>query len=104
MSEMKVEIEESPYGDKGKTYSGFLGMTNHWIMQLKSFRSPTKTKEESDYLEADIRGYEEILKSGQEQNAVAFMTEKHEAMRKGRRHANNEEIVKYLKETKRWID
>ena len=104
MSEIEVEIEESPYGDKGKTYKGYLGMMNHWILQLQSFRSPTKSKEEAEYLEADIRGYEEVLKSGHEQNAINFMNEKHQARVAGRRHADNECIVAYLKENKRWID
>lgn len=100
---IKIEIEESPYGDTGTVYDGLLGMMQHFRLQLISFRSPTKTPEEAEYLEADIRGYDEIIKSKSQDNAEAFMELKSES-RRGRRPGfrNNEEIVNHLKAEGKW--
>ena len=101
---MKITTEESPYGDSGAVYDGMLGMMQHYILQLKSFRSPKKTKEESEHLEADIAGYEEVLKSGSEKNAEMFMQTKHRSHVDGIRivFKNNLEVVQYLKSIGRW--
>lgn len=100
---MKIIIEKSPYGDEGKTYDGILGMFNHYILQLESFRSHTKTKEERDYLEADILGYKRILESNSHANAENFMKTKNEERMTGvRKFANNNEIVEHLIKENLW--
>lgn len=101
---MKIEIEESPYGDKGATYEGMLGMINHFVLQLKYFRDQLKTPEERAYLEADIEGYEMILKSNSEKNANTFMKLKHQDRlnKKGRIYPNNTALVNHMKATGAW--
>lgn len=96
------EIEESPYGDTGATYTGMLGMFNHFLLQLKSFRTLDKTEEERSYLEADIRGYEEVLASGSEENAHIFMKTKHQLSDAGTPAENNEVVVAKMKEMGTW--
>lgn len=103
MSDNIITIEESPYGDTGAVYVGNLGIMNHFCLQLKSFRNQNKTPEERQYLEDDISGYEEILKSNSEENATSFMVTKSEAMRAGKRFKNNLEIINHLKETGKWL-
>lgn len=46
---MKVTFEKSPYGDEGKTYCNKLGMIEHFILQLKSYREQDKTQEQRGY-------------------------------------------------------
>lgn len=99
--ELIIEIEESPFGDTGAVYKGLLGMVNHFKLQLTSYRSPLKTKEESEYLERDIAGYDEILKSNSEENAQAFMKAKVNPPVKPR-FSDNLAIVNYLKEKGLW--
>ncbi len=101
---MKIEIEQSPYGDTGAVYEGLLGMMNHYILQLKSFRTQNKTPEERAHLEADIRGYEEILKSGSQANARKFMEAKQGWIENAsmKRFENNEKVIEYLKVTGLW--
>lgn len=98
---MEIKIEESPYGDSGAVYDGMLGMCQHWILQLKSFRTQNKTKEERDYLEADIRGYEAILESGSQDVAIRFMEIKH-TRRRELGLKDNEMIVDYMKANGLW--
>lgn len=99
---MKIEIEESPYGDKGAVYNGLLGMCQHWIYQLASFRDPRKTKEEADYLEKDICGYGILLDTGVEENVRKFLEIKQNARINKQRFANNLEIVMYMKTNDLW--
>ncbi|MGZ3742737.1 MAG: hypothetical protein ACXVB1_00155 [Pseudobdellovibrionaceae bacterium] len=99
---MEVKIEQSPYGDSGAIYHGHLGMFNHYLLQLKHFRKLNKTKEEREYLEADIRGYEAILHSNSEENALKFLEVKREARNAGKRFANNEKIVEHMKQAGLW--
>lgn len=96
-------VKESPYGDSGVTYSGALAIFNHFILQLKSFRSLKKTKEESDYLESDIRGYELILESKSEANAEKFLELKTKS-RLGQlpRFKDNLAVIEHMKETGVW--
>lgn len=94
---MKITIQESPYGDSGVVYEGVLGMVQHWILQLKSFRNENRTQAEQEHLEADIRGYEQILESGKEDNAKVFL----EIKQKGG-FPNNEEVVAFLKKNGLW--
>lgn len=106
---MKIEILESPYGDTGKTYEGMLGMIQHFRLQLISFRGqPGKTAHEEAWLEADIMGYEEILKSNSEENARAFMKIKRgpEWEENGFKDLfeDNLQIVEHLKTTGQWIE
>ena len=105
---MRIEIEESPYGDKGQVYEGMLGMIQHFRLQLISFRSQNKTPEERQHLEDDIRGYEIILASGSESNAQAFMEAK-----RGRRFEengfkplfkNNLEVIEFCKKSGTWSE
>jgi len=99
---MNITLEKSPYGDEGTTYSGALGMFQHYILQLKSFRVQDKTKEEREHLESDIRGYEEVLASGSEKNAENFLKIKQEARAIGVRFKNNEDVIKYMKDKNLW--
>lgn len=98
---MKIKIEESPFGDTGVTYHGQLGMMQHFRLQLISYRSQNKTPEQRAYLEADIAGYEEVIASGSEENALAFIANKRDAGRHNR-FANNTELVKWLKAQGIW--
>ena len=100
--EIKITIEESPYGDTGSEYEGMLGMMNHFLLQLKSFRTQQKTTEEREYLEADIRGYEQILASGSQNIARAFVKLKQDAARSGARFENNEAVIRHMKENGLW--
>ena len=100
---MKIIMEKSPYGDEGKVYEGTLGMLNHFVLQLESFRSPTKTKEQAEYLELDIKGYKRILESNSEKNADNFMKIKDEERLTGiYKFANNNEIVDHLIKENLW--
>lgn len=74
--DVKIKIERSPYGDSGAEYDGLLGMMQHFRLQLMSFRGQQKTKEDRERLEADIAGYDEIIKSASEENARAFLEHK----------------------------
>lgn len=103
---MKVTIEKSPFGDEGAVYEGSLGLLQHFRLQLISYRSQNKTKEAREFLEADIKGYEEVLESKSENNAQAFMEAK-----RGRRFEakgfeelfkNNREVVAWLKANGKW--
>lgn len=100
---MKIKIEQSPYGDTGVEYDGLLGMMQHFRLQLMSFRNQPKTQEERDYLEADIAGYEEIIKSKSHENARLFI----EYKRSGppdfeEKFANNLAVVDHLKAIGLW--
>ena len=99
---MKITIKGSPYGDTGKVYEGALGMFQHYILQLSSFRSQNKTPKEREYLEADIRGYEMIVASGSEKNAVKFLELKRDAITFEDRFENNEKLVEYMKANGHW--
>lgn len=99
---MRIEIEQSPYGDTGAVYHGQLGMMKHYILQLKSFRNQKKTPDERRHMEADIRGYEEIVASGSEDNAIQFMRLKHDARMAGKPYKNNEKVIEHLKEKGIW--
>jgi hypothetical protein len=102
-SEIQITVVESPYGDRGAVYEGALGMMNHFLLQLKSFRGQNRTEEEREFLEADIRGYEEILKSNSQKNAREFIHIKHEERIKGiTSFPTNEAIVNHLKATGVW--
>lgn len=101
--DIQVTIEKSPYGDAGAVYDGMLGMMQHYILQLSSFRSQQHTDEERAYLEADIRGYKEIVKAGKQSNARKFMEIKHESRMTGKeKFANNEKIVEHMKASGLW--
>ena len=106
MSKTIIEIEESPYGDKGAVYEGMLGMMQHFRLQLMSFRNQNKTPAERELLEGDIAGYEEIIKSGSEANAQAFMEAKRGARfeQGGFRELfkDNLAVVEHLKKTGKW--
>lgn len=92
-------LEESPYGDQGVEYIGTLGMFQHFKLQLISFRSPNKTKEESEYLERDIEGYELIINSKSEANAINFLKKKQEG-----KFRDNLEVISAMKKEGLWID
>lgn len=100
--EIETLIEESPFGDTGARYSGMLGMTQHFLLQLKSYRLQRKTIEAREHLEADIRGYEEILKSSSEENASNFYKIKRGAIEAGERFANNERVIEQMKSKGIW--
>lgn len=102
--EVKITIEESPYGDSGAKYEGLLGMMNHFILQLKSFRHPNKSSEDAAYLEADIRGYQEVLDSGSQDNAREFLRikQKGNPLAGNQRFENNEAVVAFMKEQGIW--
>lgn len=71
---MKIEIEQSPYGDTGKTYEGMLGMINHFLLQLESFRPQwLNDPEHLAYIDRDIAGYKELLTTNEE-TVQAWMT------------------------------
>ena len=100
---MKITIE-SPW-DNG-TYEGILGMFVHYIKQLEYFR---KQKEQDDdgraAIDADIRGYQQILDSKSEQNADTFLKIKalgHTGKMKPFR--TNEDVVKHMKENGLWVE
>lgn len=103
---MKIEIEESPYGDKGAVYEGMLGMIQHFRLQLMSFRSQDKTPKERQHLEDDIEGYEIILASKSEKNAQAFMEAKRgERFRQNGFRSlfkNNLEVIEFCKKNGTW--
>jgi hypothetical protein len=67
-------ITKSPYGDEGAVYKGTLGLINHFRLQLISYRSLPKSKDQLEYLERDIHGYDLILASNSEKNAVNFIS------------------------------
>jgi len=100
---MITTIEESPYGDTGAVYEGALGIMQHFHLQLISFRPQEKTEEERAYLEADIAGYEEIIKSGKEENAQLFMQHKRDPETHLPRFKNNLAVIAYLKEQGLWV-
>ena len=96
---MEIKIAKSPYGDAGTTYTGMLGMTNFFKLQLISFRSQEKTDAERQHLEADISGYDEILQRNNEDDACAFYILKQHA---DSDFENNMEVIKELKRTGAW--
>ena len=102
---MEIKIEESPYGDKGAVYTGLLGMIQHFRLQLIHYRKQDKTKEEREYLEQDIKGYEMILDSGSEKNAVNFLDLKDQE-RRGLQKAfkDNVAVIEFMKANNLWED
>lgn len=99
---MEIKIEKSPFGDEGVTYTGQLAMFNHFRLQLISYRTQDKTPEERAYLEADIAGYDEILKSGHEENAQEFMKNKRDPATYLNRFKDNLSLVNWLKANGKW--
>lgn len=79
-----------------------LDMFKQFLEQLESMRGSHQTKEQSDYLEADIRGYKEVIESGSAKNAEAFMAAKKDAILRNHRFKNNEAIVEHLKSIDHW--
>lgn len=99
---MKVTIEQSPYGDTGKTYEGLLGMINHYILQLENFRPQhVNSPDRLAHLERDIAGYKELLKTD-EDTVNRFMKAKHEWTDTLRRFKDNLEIVEHMKANGEW--
>lgn len=99
----KLHVDQSPFGDSGTTYEGMLGVLNHLLLQLKSYRKIKKTQAERDYLETDIAAYEEIINSGSETNAQVFIkTKQEDRLGKVRKFKNNRDVINFLKETGKW--
>ena len=103
---VKITLEESPYGDKGKTYDGMLGMINHWILQLQHFRQqPAQTSAGIEAIDADIAGYQEVLDSGKEENAQTFLKIKEKGYRGLMKpFKDNKAIVQHMKESGLWVE
>jgi hypothetical protein len=97
-----IEVQESPYGDAGTTYTGYLGMLNHFRLQLVSFRELPKTKKELEYLNRDIAGYDMILASNNENNAEEFIVRKSEARKFGSKYADNLAVIEAIKADGKW--
>lgn len=97
-----ITIVRSPFGDEGVVYNGYLGLINHFILQLKSYRALPKTTEEREYLEMDIAGYEELLAKGSEEIVNSFINIKQRARASGKPFKNNLEIIDGMKMMKLW--
>jgi hypothetical protein len=99
-----ITMEESPYGDTGAVYEGALGMMNHWVLQLETFKTqPSQTKEGLEAIDADITGYKEILASGSQENANKFLEIKTNGKRGvGLEYKDNLAIVNHMKENNLW--
>lgn len=98
---MKITIEASPFGDAGEVYEGEIGMFKHFRLQLISYRDQPKTKEQREHLEADIAGYDEVIASGKEENARAFLVNKRDENHRDK-FKNNLELVQFLKDSGQW--
>lgn len=94
---------DAPWTNGEQEFKGMLGFFQQTKMQLLHYQQ--QPNGDTEAIRADIAGYDEILKSGKEENARAFMELKSEA----RRSTNplygkgNLGIVNALKEQGKWI-
>lgn len=85
-----------------KLGDGMLPVFNELLEQLESMLAPDLSAQRREHLEADIRGYKEIIASQSENNARKFMEIKSNARSEGRRFKDNEAVIAYMKENKLW--
>lgn len=101
--QMFYKIIRSPYGDQGTTYVGELDFLRHTLLQLKYYlKTQKRTPQQLAHLKADIKGYEELIETGSEENASVFLRMKHEAMKGGLRFPNNLAIIQHMKNEGIW--
>jgi len=70
-------------------------------MQLEAMLASGRCRDR-DGLMGDIQAYDLILDSGHENNASAFLEEKHTARREGRRYDDNFAVIDALKDMGIW--
>lgn len=85
--------------DKG---SNLFEVFKLFIFQLEGMDRKGRTKEQLEYLDADLRGYKAVLESKNVSNAKRFMRLKNVARVCERRFTNNEVLVEHMKKNGFW--
>lgn len=97
---MKVTVE-APWTNGEEEFKGMLGFIQQTKQQLLFYKSQGNN---SDHINKDINGYDELLKSKSEDNVRKFMEIKQD-IRCGRSSlnlTNNMEIVEHIKKIGEW--
>lgn len=97
-------VVSSEWDKPGIKRTGCLGLMEHTLLQLKSYRQLNKTPEKRQHLEDDISGYEMILATGSEKNAEHFFELKAKSIKMREPFKNNLEVIKALKNAGIWYE
>lgn len=99
----KTKIE-APWGATKIDIGDNVGLIRHALDQLKYYRDVQGNK--TQHLANDIKGYEQVLNSGDlEKNAWSFLRLKHQAMLGQRdKFKDNLAVIAVLKEDGVWVE